>query len=60
MLPFDEDLKQRQTTTACLLKAQAMIGLGQQQQGKAFLHEVLKMDPSNSVAIDMLRGSPSE
>ena len=60
MLLFDEDLKQRQTTTACLLKAQAMIGLGRQQQGKAFLHEVLKTDQSNSVAIDMLRGRPSE
>jgi tetratricopeptide (TPR) repeat protein len=55
MLLFDEDLKQRQTITACFLKAQAMIGLGQTQEGIFLLNEVLKMDQSHSVAIDLLR-----
>ena len=55
MLLFDEDLKQRQTVTACFLRAQALLGLGERQRAAALLDDVLKVDRSHSGAIDLLR-----
>ena len=56
LLLFDEDLQERQTTTAMFLKAQALLGRGEEQQGRDLLQQVLKRDCSHSGAIDLLRG----
>lgn len=55
MLLFDEDLAKRQITTARFLKAQALLGLGEERGGLNLLSEVHAMDNSHSGAIDLLK-----
>ncbi len=55
MLLFNDDLQARQTTTALLLEAQALLGLGQTASGRTRLREVLRRDPSHPLAADLLR-----
>ena len=52
MLLFDDDLQERQKTTALFLLAQANLGLGRTSSGKRLLREVLKRDPSHPFAAD--------
>jgi tetratricopeptide (TPR) repeat protein len=56
MLLFEEDLKERQTTTACFLRAQSLLGLNMKDKSKGIkmLHQVLKHDLNHMGAIDML------
>lgn len=56
MLLFEEDLDARQETTAMFLRAQAKMGLSE-EEGRALLEEVVHRDPSHSGALDMLRMS---
>jgi len=51
---FEEDLADRQTTTALFLRAQAKSGLGE-AEGVELLRDVLRRDPNHMGAIDMLR-----
>ena len=53
MLLFDDDLQQRQETTAMFLEAQARIGLGQKSRARRLLAEVLKVDPNHVPASDL-------
>jgi len=59
MLLFEEDLKNRQTITAHLLKAQALLGLGERQRAIDLLQQVLCLDRGHSGAIDLLRAEGS-
>jgi tetratricopeptide (TPR) repeat protein len=52
MLLFDDDLQERQRTTALFLLAQASLGLGRVSQGRRLLREVLRRDPSHPLAGD--------
>jgi tetratricopeptide (TPR) repeat protein len=54
MLLFDDDLQSRQETTALLLEAQALLGLGQRAAGRRRLQEVFERDPSHGLAADLL------
>ncbi len=55
MLLFEEDLAHRQKVTARFLKAQSMLGLGEESEGLQLLGEVLAMDNAHAGAIDLLR-----
>lgn len=55
LLLFEEDLRKRQTITARFLKAQALLGFGDEQAGLALLADVLALDNSHAAAIDLLR-----
>jgi tetratricopeptide (TPR) repeat protein len=54
MLLFDEDIQDRQTTTARFLKAQALLGLGRRREARAQLEQVLARDPNHPLAADFL------
>lgn len=54
MLLFHEDLKERQNITARFLHAQAQLGLGNKDEAKRLLSEVLSLDHSHIGAIDLL------
>jgi len=54
MLLFDEDLQERQQTTARFLEAQALLGLGQRARAKKLLHSILARDPNHPLAADLL------
>jgi tetratricopeptide (TPR) repeat protein len=54
MLLFDDDLAQRQKTTALFLQAQAAFGLGRAAVAKKQLAEVLRRDPSHAAAADLM------
>jgi tetratricopeptide (TPR) repeat protein len=54
LLLFEEDLKKRQTIASRFLEAQALLGLGEEQNAKHLLREVLQMDRSYAGAIDLL------
>ena len=54
MLLFEDDLQARQTTTARLLQAQALLGLGQMKKAQAILADVLNRDPNNALAADLV------
>ncbi len=54
MLLFEEDLSRRQHITATFLRAQAWWGLGQHNDAKRALDEVLKLDRSHPGARDLL------
>jgi tetratricopeptide (TPR) repeat protein len=56
MLLFDEDLKHQQAVMSRFLKAQAILGLGREQEGLDLLQEVLQMDSGHPGAIDLLQG----
>jgi len=53
MLLFDEDIKERQKTTALFLNSQAQLGLGNTSKGRSLLKEVLKRDPNHALAADL-------
>jgi tetratricopeptide (TPR) repeat protein len=57
MLLFEDDLQARQTTTARLLQAQALLGLGQMKKAQAILADVLHRDPNNPLAADLVSAS---
>ncbi len=54
MLLFDDDLQQRQETTALFLEAQARLGLGETAAARRLLREVLRRDPNHALAADLL------
>ena len=54
MLLSDDDLLFRQQTTALLLQAQALLGLGRKSKGRSLLVTVLKRDPNHGLAADLL------
>jgi tetratricopeptide (TPR) repeat protein len=54
MLLFEEDLVRRQEISAKVLRAQALLGLGQTEQGVALLNEVRNLDANHSGAADLL------
>ena len=55
MLLFDEDPSKRQATTARFLKAQALLGMGDEHAGLDLLSQVHAMNNSHSGAIDLLK-----
>jgi len=55
MLLFEDDLQKRQTTLACLMKAQAYYGLGRVAQAADELARALELDPNNALAIDLAK-----
>lgn len=54
MLLFEDDLQFRQQTTALILEAQARFGLGQKSTAKKLRDLVLRRDPNNVPAADLL------
>ena len=54
MLLFDDDLQQRQKTTAFFLQAQALLGLGEKAKARRLLKKVLLRDPNHALAADLL------
>jgi tetratricopeptide (TPR) repeat protein len=61
MLLFEDDLQRRNTMTALFLQAQAWLGLGDAAKAQELLTRVLSLDPSHSMAADLLAepsGSP--
>ncbi|HEX2665314.1 MAG TPA: hypothetical protein VHM93_20960, partial [Candidatus Acidoferrum sp.] len=61
MLLFEDDLQKRNTVTALFLQAQAWLGLGDAAKAQELLARVLSLDPSHSMATDLLAepsGSP--
>ncbi|HEV2328401.1 MAG TPA: DUF5107 domain-containing protein [Verrucomicrobiae bacterium] len=57
MLLFDDDLQFRRQTTAMVLEAQARFGLGQTTRASALLKQILKRDPNNVPAADLLKSA---
>ncbi|MEN9361908.1 MAG: hypothetical protein RL095_3443, partial [Verrucomicrobiota bacterium] len=57
LLLFDEDLQERQTTTARFLGAQAFLGLGRAAEAEALLREVLARDPNHALARDLAQNA---
>ena len=60
MLLFEDDLQRRNTVTALFLQAQAWLGLGDAAKAQELLMRVRSLDPSHSMAADLLseqRGS---
>ncbi len=57
MLLFDDDLQFRQETSALFLRAQALLGLEELEEGRALLAQVLERDPSHALAADLM-GAP--
>ena len=55
MLLFEEDLGQRQKITALFLRAQALLGLGQQAEAVKLLEEVRSLDQNHSGTVDLLQ-----
>ena len=56
MLLFDDDLDERQRTTAMFLQAQARLGLGEKAKARRLLKKVLARDPSHALAADLIEG----
>jgi hypothetical protein len=54
MLLFEDDLQERQKTSALFLQAQARVGLGQLSTAKALLKRVLDRDSNHPLAMDFL------
>lgn len=54
MLLFEEDLQERQLTSAWFLEAQARAGLGQDAAARRRLREILRKDPNHALAADLL------
>jgi tetratricopeptide (TPR) repeat protein len=59
MLLFDDDLQQRQETTALFLRAQALFCLGRKAEAKRALRLVLSRDPNHALAADFLQWFPT-
>ncbi len=54
MLLFDDDLQERQSRAAMLMEAQASHGLGKKSAAIALVKRLLKQDPNNALANDLL------
>jgi tetratricopeptide (TPR) repeat protein len=54
MLLFEEDLARRQEISAKFLRAQALLGLEQTEQGSILLNEVRRLDENHAGAADLL------
>jgi hypothetical protein len=54
MLLFEDDLQKRQQIGAMVMTAQAELGLGRKAAGRKLLKEVLRLEPSHALAIDLL------
>jgi len=54
MLLFQDDLQKRQTVTALFLQVQAWLGLGDVAKAQELLGRVRSLDPSHSMAADLL------
>jgi len=54
MLLFDEDLALRNRIQSLLLRAQAALGLHQEDEAASLSNEVLHLDPSHAAASDLL------
>jgi tetratricopeptide (TPR) repeat protein len=54
MLLFEEDLQKRQHITSTFLRAQALLGLGQNPEAQSALDEVQRLDRSHAGARDLL------
>jgi len=54
LLLFEEDLVKRQHIVATFLRAQALLGLGQEAEAICSLNEVLRLDHGHSGALDLL------
>jgi hypothetical protein len=46
-MPFEQDIRKRNTVDGLLLKGYALYGLGQRNQSKAAMEEVEGLDPEN-------------
>ena len=57
MLLFEDDLKKRQTVTALFLQAQAWLRLGDAAKAQELFARVRSLDPSHSMAADLLAQS---
>jgi tetratricopeptide (TPR) repeat protein len=55
LLLFEDDLQARQMISARFLQAQALWGLGQKSLAKKLLKDVLRRDPSHSLAREISR-----
>jgi tetratricopeptide (TPR) repeat protein len=55
MLLFEEDLGERQRITVLFLRAQALLGLGEQAQARELLQQVQMLDQSHSGALDLFQ-----
>ncbi len=53
MLLFEEDLVRRNQAEALFLRAQALAGLGRENESAAHLHEVLKLNSNHAGAADL-------
>lgn len=53
MLLFEDDLQLRQENTARFLQAQAAAGLGREDEAKALLDDVLRIDPNHALASEL-------
>lgn len=58
MLLFEDDLAERQKTTAMFLAAQARLGLGMKESARKLFKEVLRRDPSHELAADLMSQAP--
>ncbi len=54
MLLFEEDIQERQETTALFLEGQALLGLGRKTKAATLLALVLSRDPNHEQAHDLL------
>ena len=54
MLLFEDDLQRRNAVTALFLEAQAWLGLGDAAKAQELLARVRSLDPSHSMAADLL------
>ena len=57
MLLFEEDIEIRQHITATFLKAQALLGLGEDVEAHAALAEVHRLDRAHAAACDLRSGN---
>jgi len=57
LLLFEDDLGERLRTRAKLLRASALIGLGESEEGRSLIEQVLVSDPNNLAATDLLLGT---
>ncbi len=52
---FEEDIEERQNITVLFMKAQALLGLGRDEEGRKLLEEVLAHDHNHTGALDLQR-----
>jgi hypothetical protein len=54
MLLFNDDLQKRNAIEAMFFEAQALLGLGQGEEGRRLLQHVLELDQNHAGAADVL------